>query len=469
MRKLNTLLGMALLGLLILAGCGGGSGMNVNQNNAAQVSLSLRDTPPAGVTVLSFEITVTGASLQPTNMMLGPVSLVTAPIKVEVKKLETESAFLNTMNVPAGTYSSISVTFASPEITILNQSGQNLTVGSKTCLNGNICELEPALNQVSASVSTAPFPLTLAANSPLGLVLDFDLNNSIQSNLTVTPAISFTEVPATQQTGELEEIEDVIGMVTATGSQQFTLQDNVSGLSIIVNTNSETEFDFEGQTCAGFSCIQMGQTLKVDLKLRADGTFLAKDVEMEGDVDEREAEGTVVGVTPNTNQFQMVLLDDSPGLQNVNLGNLVTVTILAGADFRIDADGLSVPNNLLFASISDLVVGQEIQVRAKNVSLNNAAISISADRLRLRMSQFTATVSAVTPILTVNGLSDLFVTAGITSIQIQTSSQTEFEGVNGTASLMPGDLVSLRGLLFQTSGAPVLVAKKVRDRQRPPM
>jgi len=35
--------------------------------NMAQVSLTIHDSPPMGVTVLSFEIEVTGAALQPSD------------------------------------------------------------------------------------------------------------------------------------------------------------------------------------------------------------------------------------------------------------------------------------------------------------------------------------------------------------------------------------------------------------------
>ncbi len=464
---------LLLVGLLVvalLAGCGGSSMTTSSQPSSAAVSLTMRDTPPSGVTVLSFEITVTGASLQPADASKPSVALVTTPAQVEIKQLETETAFLNTSSVAADTYNSIAVTFANPELTILNNSGQTFVVGNQTCLSGQVCELKPPLNPASVSVTapTAPFPLTISANSPIGLVLDFDLNASIQNNLSVSPTISFTQIPAVQPTGQLEEIEDLLGQVTAVGSNQFTLKDSTSGQSFMISVDSNTQFeDFDkvGCTANNFSCIKAGQILEVDLHLMANGTFVAKKVELEEDVNGQQVEGTVVSVNAANNQFQMVVVDEEPAVPGVNVGNLVTVSIQTGANFQIDKDDLSIPGGLSFASVNDLLAGQNVEVRPLSVSSSAAGITITTDRVRLHMSQFAAAVASISaPNFAVNKLPSLFTGAGINQVQVQTSSQTEFEGVTGVSALNINDTVSLRGLLFKTAGDPALVAKKVRKR-----
>src|SRR5256885_16316700 len=101
---------------------------------SAMVSVTMTDTPPAGVTVLSFELTVNGATLNP-----GSIPLIYTPVKVEVKRLETESAFLSTFAVPAGTYQSVTFNLTNPELTVLNQSGA--AIGS--CANNSVCQLKP--------------------------------------------------------------------------------------------------------------------------------------------------------------------------------------------------------------------------------------------------------------------------------------------------------------------------------------
>jgi hypothetical protein len=94
-------------------------------------------------------------------------------------------------------------------------------------------------------------------------------------------------------------------------------------------------------------------------------------------------------------------------------------------------------------------------------------ITVTADRVRLRMTQFTANVSGTPapPSFTVANLPSLFTGAGISSIEVDTSSETDFDGVSGVSGLADGNTVSLRGLLFSNgANPPVLVAKKVRKR-----
>jgi hypothetical protein len=68
--------------------------------------------------------------------------------------------------------------------------------------------------------------------------------------------------------------------------------------------------------------------------------------------------------------------------------------------------------------------------------------------------------------MVLDNLPALFTTASpaITQLQVDTSSQTDFEHVSGISGLSAGDTVSVAGLLFKTSGLPTVVAKKVRKR-----
>jgi hypothetical protein len=87
--------------------------------------------------------------------------------------------------------------------------------------------------------------------------------------------------------------------------------------------------------------------------------------------------------------------------------------------------------------------------------------------VRLRMSQFTANVSGAPspPNFNLTNLPGLLTGAGITSVQVQTSSKTNFQGVAGVNALVDQDRVSLRGLLFKNgASAAQLIADKVRKR-----
>jgi hypothetical protein len=469
MRKLALLASAVLSAAALVAGCGGGT-QPTQPLAPRSLSLSIRDNPPSGASVLSFEIDVTGASLQSSDASKAAVPLVTSPIEVELTQLETEKALLNALNAPDGTYTSISFTFANPQLTILNQSGQPITMGTQTCLNGQVCEFKPALNQSSVTISSTPFPLTVSASAPIGLTVDFDLNSSIQSNLSVTPSVTLAAVPAQPSTGELEDIEGLKGNVQSVSNSGFTLQDSTSGQTFTVNVDNNTQFQgFNEVGCAAnnFSCVQVGQIVEVEHLLVMDnGTLLASEIQLDDAVNEEQLEGIVVAVNAANNQFQMVVEDEEPAVQGVSVGNSVTISINAGAQFAVDSDDLgAIPSGVSFASASDLLVGQEVKVRALIVSSSTTGTTATTDRVKLHMSQFPGTVASLNaPNFAVNNLPGLFTSNGINQVQVVVSSGTEFEGVSGSSSLTAGNSVVLRGLLFKTAGDPILVAKKVRKR-----
>jgi hypothetical protein len=84
------------------------------------------------------------------------------------------------------------------------------------------------------------------------------------------------------------------------------------------------------------------------------------------------------------------------------------------------------------------------------------------------MTQFTANVKAgsiAPPNFSVDTVPALFTSAGISSIHVQTSSNTDFDGTSGVTALADGNPLSLRGLLFKNDALSAeLVAKKVRKR-----
>ena len=82
MRKLAFLASAVLSVAALEAGCGGGT-QPTQPLAPRSLSLSILDNPPTGVSVLSFEINVTGASLQPSDASKSAVPLVTSPIEVE--------------------------------------------------------------------------------------------------------------------------------------------------------------------------------------------------------------------------------------------------------------------------------------------------------------------------------------------------------------------------------------------------
>lgn len=455
----RTVLLAVLCAVALLAGCSGGSSFSGSNPSAGSspVTVSVKDMPPSGVTVISFEVTITSAILNPGN-----VQLVTSPVRLEIKRLETEAAFLSTMNVPAGTpFSSITVTFSGAELTFKNDTGAALA----GCPNGQVCEIKPNVSG-TAMFSGSPFPITISANTPLGLLVDVDLNNILSNTL----GIDFTApnaIVVTQQTGagELERMDDIVGQVTGkdTVNNQFTLQTPLGPATIKVDSNTQFE-DFDSVcSSANFACLAMNQIVEVDLSVQSGGGLLARKVELaDKDANEAEVDGIVFALDSAT-QFRMVAIEEMPDVAGLSVGDIITVTTGNGTNFSVDNDGLST-SGFTFAGSADLLPGQTVQVRRASTS---SSTNISADRVRLRRTRFTATITG-TPTangFTVNGLPSLFTSAGVTSIQVQVSSQTNFEGVSGVTGLIATNMVSLRGLLFKNgANPPVLIADKVVKR-----
>jgi len=433
---------------------------------AAAVSVTMTDTPSAGVTLLSFEVSLTGAMLNP-----GSVDLLggKGPTQIEVKQLETESALLSTATVPAGTFTSLTLTFANPELTFKNDTGAALA----GCAAGAVCEIKPT----GTLTSTVNFPgsgIIIMANSPTGIQVDVNPNTILSATLGVdfslAGAVSVQQLTM-KPAGELDDLDDLRGAVQNldTMNKKFTL--HTSGGDFPITTDNNTEFDFEACAANNFTCLQNNQVVEVDAKLMAGGTFLAKKIEFEDDAEDDELEGIVFKIDDATH-FEMVVLDELRSVNNVSVGNPVVVT-LSNPGLQVKADGLSVPSALQgdfegATDTSQLLPGQTVEIRLTGPANPGPPVAVTANRVRLRMTQFTANVKAgsiVPPNFSVDTLPALFTNAGISSIHVQTSSNTDFEGVSDVTALADGNTVSLRGLLFKNGAlSPELVAKKVRKR-----
>lgn len=479
--------GVLVFTAAVLIGCSGSMSMTQPGAGTVPVSFSVKDNPPTGVTVMAFEVQITGASLLPSNTSNQPVSLVSHPEDVELEHLQTDSALLANVNVPAGTYNGVTVSFANPEMTLLNQTGGTMTLGSQSCASGQVCEFSPTLNQTSVTVQapTTPFPITLAATSPLALRMDFDVNSSIQSgDLSITPSVTLTQLPAANMLGQNDHEDDMqlVGKITGTDqtNQSFTLQTGMAGMTANISTTTNTEFDFEDSCSANnFSCLQSGAIVRVEVLQGSNGSLTATEVELFSPMNEFALRGTVTSVNAPGNSFQIVVFDDEAftqqQMQGVSVGIALTVDVAPQATFAIDTNGISLPSGLSFASLTDMMAGQAVRVHPNSMMPSGTPpnITITADQVELVRSDVTATITAINasgtpPMFTLGSLPPLFSNAGVSSIQVDVLSTTEFESdddammnVTGIGSLTSGNIVSAGGLLFNTGATPTLVAEKV--------
>ena len=478
--------------LLALSGRGGqsllssGSGSNP-AGTGVPVSLTVTDTPPAGVAVLFFQLNITAASLATSS---GSVSLLNTsnPIPVNVTQLQTDSAFLGSANVAAGTYNSLSVTFANPQLTIYNGSGA--AIGS--CANDAVCQLTPTATPSTLTFSTAPFPVTLAANSPLAFKLDIHLDTIIQQNLSVdlaaTDGVTISQLPTPAQGFPFTPIGHLLGTIQSLTSSGFTLQTG-DGRTFTIGVNSSTTYGYPSSVCAmdNFSCLAMGQIVKVELNLMTPGTLFASAVDYVQAPGQMVVEGDIVRLSTSggTTVLNLILQQGAP-TTTPNLlpfGIFVTVMVPAtGVTYAVDSGGFTLPSGLSFAASSDLTVGQEISVVVQGNAVTSGgaggpttfggptSIVFTTNSIMLEPSQITGSVAAINSsalsftlstfpfffIPPANGAPGGLPPLVPVNITVQTISATTYSNLtpDSISGLAVNDVVSVGGWVFSTpSGA----------------
>jgi len=333
-----------------------------------------------------------------------------------------------------------------------------------------------------ATLSSAPFPITISQNSVVGIRLDFNVNSSVQGDLSIRPALTIKHLTQKQDADEdqeMEEVDEVDGLVTAVGSKQFTLMNERSGQAFTINVDMNTQFeDFDRTGCtanpADITCVKTGQILDVDLSESGMGAMLAKRVEFEEDANRHAIKGTITSLDSPT-QFHMVVFNEEPAVGGISEGSPVVVAIQPTAMFQIGREemgehgGFSIAG-LSFASGADLLVGQDVQIRPGMVSSSGGVTTVATDLVRLWPSQITGQVGSINMsngTFTLTGLSPLFTgaTPPITTINVVMLSEMLLMDDSGSGSLAMGQTVSVKGLLFNTTGTPTLVTRTLREHQ----
>jgi hypothetical protein len=475
------------------------------------VGITLTDTPPAGVTVLFFQLSLTGATLTPASTSASttaqPVSLVssTNPIPINISQLQTDVAFLGNQNVAAGDYTSLSLTFANPQLTIFNASDTSI---SSTCAVGSVCQVTPPAsgsNALTLTFSSSPFPITLSANSPLAFKVDVHMDTVIQSdlslNLGATNGVTVSEVKPHQPGGPIAAVGKLIGTVGTPGNNQFPLT-TIEGRSFTINVNDNTTYsNFPSSVCSTeeFSCLASGQAVKVTVTLQTDGTLLATAVDFIQLPTQQTVEGTLIGLnTSNGNTVMDLIVQQQPNAGNTNVlpvGRHARVIVPAtGVTFTIDWGTFTAPTGvtLNFAAATDLQVGQELQVVVQGnittpsssgaTSMNgptpfgSASVSFTASSISLEPSQITGSVASLPAqgslSFTMATMPCFFVPPAATwgtvprpspyIFTVQTTGSTTFTNftTDSLAGVAVNDVISVHGWIFATpTGAtPVTMA-----------
>lgn len=474
---------MSGLGLIIgiyACGCSAGSTGTTTPTPTptanATVNMVVTDTPPTSIAVLSFQVQITGAVLQP-----GSVSLLPRPVTVDLAQLATDTGFLASTVIDSGTFTSLTMTFANPQVTILNNRPTAITVAGTTCEPGAVCTISPALNNASVTISSGVFPITIAANSTTGLNLDLSIPDLLQSDLSVTLAngtsVNLTLLPAPASgTSEEAKVDDVFGTITSISGNQIGMK-TALGDSLVLTSSSSTAYNYPDSVCSSntASCVSVGQVVTTDLSLLGDGSLAVNAVSYAGGSGAQAVKGLILSVdTSAATPTMSLLVQRSVNMTSLTAGEIATVTLPAGMTFTVGTANFPAASAAAFSNVSGLMPGQEVVIDAGSDLITGSAPSFTASAAYLESSQLIGAVSSIDTAqssIAMNGLSALFTQTGlgIKQMDVQTGAATSFVGFSSASlsELSDGDFIAVKGPLFNTlgtAGIPTVSAIELRKR-----
>ena len=454
--------------------CGGGGG-----GGNATLNLTLSDTPPTGVGVISFTLPISGISLVPTT---GSAVSVYSGGNFELTRLQSDSAPVALgVSVPEGSYTAIKVTIGTSSGVFINASGGSITSSAGTCVANAVCALPPGA--ATSITFTFPSALTLSANETQWIGLDFNLNNAITSSSGITVDFgqanvltATTTAPAGISSGNVANIDDFTGLVTAYSiNSSITVESGTRG-SLAARITSATTFDDPQGLCSGAasvaSCISAnGSTVvSVQAALSTAGAINATEIDVIDTSGADSIEGFIFPSTCNGgSNIGMILADSAVPSGNATLTGLsygagFCLTVSPTTTFFVDTGFLPVGQPTTgFTNSNDIQIGQVVRVDVSNV-VAGSVVDATATNLVLRSSRLSGTVNVVTGNnFTINGL-PTYLGFTLSPLVATYSSNTIFEGVTGGISGLSNPRpVAIRALYLNPATAPVpFLAAKVR-------
>ncbi len=279
--------------------------------------------------------------------------------------------------------------------------------------------------------------------------LAFDAAGNVTGINPIFTLSSTAVVAENEQEEENGAIDDAIGTVSAPpANNAFTLNLQMAGLTATFNINGNTQFS-DGLN--GFADIKQGMLLEVDATTQADGSFLAKQVEL---VENQgvEAEGIVTAIANPPTQFTIVDVDGAgSGISSASIGSPISVNLTASTGFRANVDHIDMSGlSFSFSSSANLAKGQNVEVESTSAIQNNTVLT--ADKVILVKQALTGTVSNAV----ITGSSGTFTLnlpadsafAKLTGLSMVTVHQQPGTELKGLTAVTNSSTVRVRGLLF---------------------
>jgi hypothetical protein len=465
-RKSLTLAALGLGLASTLSGCGGGSSSpGAQQAPTSTVNLVVTDTPSSNITVLSFQLQITAAVLQPGNVAILP-----RPVTVDLAQLVSDTGLLASTVIDSATYTSLEITYANPQATILNNGATPITLAGQSCAPGATCTFTPSLNNATVTISNGVFPLTLTANSSSGLSLDLSIPDLLQSDLSVTFA-NGSSVNLSLLGDAPINVVDVLGTVTSINGNEIGITTSF-GNSLVVESSGSSLFTYPSSACtsSGISCVSKGQLVAIDFSLGGNGTLTLDSLDYIGASGTSWVKAIVLSTTMTPTPSAQLLLLRGLNTPSLNPGEVATVPLAADASYLLGSVAAPVPANVSFSSFQDLVPGQELVVSVGSDLVAGTAPMFTSAALYLESSQIIGQVVSVDGAdssLTLDGLSGLFAAARpvIQEIDVHSGDATDLVGIASLSNINPGQLIVAKGPLFNSQNSiPLLDAKEIGAR-----
>ena len=248
---------------------------------------------------------------------------------VDLAQLVSDTGFLASSVIGSGAYTSLTMTYANPQVTILNNWAASLTLSGQTCAAGATCTCAPALNDANVTVSNGLFPLRVTANSTTGLNLDLSIPDLLQSDLSMTLAsgksVNLSVLPQPSSSGaEQAQIADVFGTITAISGAQVTLT-TAFGDTLVLTDSSATQYAFPVAVCStpAASCMEVGQIVTADLSLLGNGGLALNTLSYAGASGGQLVKGLIFGInTSGATPTAQIRLQRSINVSPITTGQM---------------------------------------------------------------------------------------------------------------------------------------------------
>jgi Domain of unknown function (DUF5666)/Domain of unknown function (DUF4382) len=450
-----------------LAGCGGSSSATNSSAAGSSVAVLATDAPLGSV--VAFEATITGFTLSGNGKT---VSLVDTPATLEFSQLTGLQTLVDIQPVTPGTYTAAQITLGTATVSILDTSFSPPQVSTY-----------PGDLVTSAVTVTFPQALNVGASQTLGLLLDFRLARSIETQsgqivinasnqVVINPVINLRFLFPEQSKIEVDELRGgVTGIDSASGS--FTLQ-NANGRQFTVLTTNGTKFE------------PPNATLNVDDLVEVEGVLdpatrmvKAQEVELLSR-DHFFLAGLVTGVRPSVSgcasggQVDLLVRAVLPGsaASAAPIGQIFTVNLTGNEIYWVGHS--SYFSNLGFTfGPCGIIAGQQLGVGgALSTSGNPATLvphRVMLELEGLRGDWVPGSTTSTGFSFAVNGLAGVLFQQFGNSVAVATTPVTEFVNLSGLGALSGSTPIPLHvgGLVFLDSNTnlPVVVALRVTEPQ----